>query len=104
MTLPIRLLRSPRSTLFSGFVAGIFATGLVLALVVPSMMQLILPGQKFDSSLYEPEIQAVLHEIGGEFSVWWSEREFIHWANPEAVKRILEDMASRRPSVSPSEP
>jgi hypothetical protein len=54
--------------------------------------------------LYEQPVQDVLRQIGGEFSVWWSEREFIHWANPEALKRILEDMAPRHAGVEPSEP
>ena len=54
--------------------------------------------------LYETAVQQALLEIGGEFSVWWSQGEFIHWTNPSAAKRILEDMAIRCPhGISPEQ-
>ncbi len=47
-------------------------------------------------ALYEQVVQDVLRSIGGEFHVLWSEGDFIHWANPAAVDRILDDMRLRR--------
>ena len=46
--------------------------------------------------LWEPAVQDVLQVVGGEFHVFWAKGDFIHWANPAAVNRILDDMRLRR--------
>jgi len=45
---------------------------------------------------YAPAIQAVVASLGGHYEVYWSRGEFLHRANPAALRVILDDMQSRR--------
>lgn len=44
---------------------------------------------------FAPAIQAVVQPLGGRFEIYWSQGEFLHRANPAALKIILADMSSR---------
>lgn len=45
---------------------------------------------------FVPAMQAVAKQLGGHFAVYWAEGEFLHRANPAALRTILADMSSRR--------
>lgn len=45
---------------------------------------------------FAPAIQAVVQQLGGHFAIYWAKGEFLHRANPAALKVILADMSSRR--------
>jgi len=47
-------------------------------------------------TLYAPAIQKVVESLGGNYAVHWSRGEFLHRANPTALKMILADMQFRR--------
>ena len=47
-------------------------------------------------TLYAPAIQKVVESLGGHYAVHWSRGEFLHRANPTALRMILTDMQSRR--------
>ncbi|MCX7855584.1 MAG: PhoPQ-activated protein PqaA family protein [Anaerolineae bacterium] len=45
---------------------------------------------------FVPAMQAVVERLDGHFAVYWSEGEFLHRANPAALRVILADMSLRR--------
>ena len=45
---------------------------------------------------FAPAIRAVVERLGGRFEIYWSAGEFLHRANPAALRAILADMQSRR--------
>lgn len=45
---------------------------------------------------FVPAIQAIVEQLDGYFAVYWTKGEFLHRANPGAIRAILADMSSRR--------